>query len=101
MTHDQFRIGVEFWCGGRRWRCTDVGSRVVIAICLEPQEVVDVQCAHDQDVTFQEKQYVTDDPSWLVGPPYAVVEHIFDEYSIEGCSLLPEGEDSGEPAVVG
>jgi hypothetical protein len=94
MTHDQLHIGIEFWCGGRRWRCTVVGSRVSIAIRLEPQAIVEVERVHDQEVTFQERQYAADDPSWMVGPPYAVVEHVFDEYSIEGCSLLPEGGDS-------
>ena len=42
MRHEEFRIGMEFWCGGRRWRCTDVGTRVVVGVCLEPHEVVTV-----------------------------------------------------------
>jgi hypothetical protein len=28
-------IGLEFWMSGSRWRCTDVGSPVVVAIKLE------------------------------------------------------------------
>jgi len=35
---------------------------------------------------------MTDD-SWLVGPPYAVAEEVFDEHSIEGCSLSPDADD--------
>jgi len=31
--------------------------------------------------------------SWLVGPPYAVAEEVFDEHSIEGCSLSPDADD--------
>src|SRR6266511_891501 len=42
MRHEEFRIGTEFWCGGRRWRCTDVGTRVVVGVCLAPHEVVTV-----------------------------------------------------------
>jgi hypothetical protein len=34
---------------------------------------------------------LTNDPSWFNGPPFAVAEFVFDEYSIEGCSLTPEG----------
>ncbi len=28
---------------------------------------------------------MTDDPSWLIGPPYKVAEVVFDEYDIQGC----------------
>jgi hypothetical protein len=90
MTHDEFQMGLEFWCGGKRWRCTDVGSRVIVAICLEPHEVVEVERLTEQGRKLQERRYITDDPSWLGDPPYAVVEHVFDEPSIEGCSLVPE-----------
>ena len=53
-----FNIGQSFFCGDKEWRCTDVGTRVVTAICLSDHE---------------------DDPSWFNGPPYAVAEHSFDE----------------------
>jgi hypothetical protein len=33
---------------------------------------------------------MTDDPSWLHGPPYGVVEHVFDEDSVEACTLEQE-----------
>ncbi|GHU05174.1 hypothetical protein FACS1894158_07180 [Betaproteobacteria bacterium] len=28
----------------------------------------------------------------LNGPPYGVVESVFDEYDVEGCTLKPENE---------
>jgi hypothetical protein len=84
MTHSEFQIGQEFWCGGKRWRCTDIGSRVVVAICLEPHEVATVE---NRD---GEKRNFTDDPSWLNGPPYAVAEYVFDEYALAGCLLSAE-----------
>ena len=62
-----FRIGATFWCGGKPWRCTDIGTRIVAAICL------------DRD----------DDPSWYNGPPYAVAEMVFDEDDREGCNSVP------------
>jgi hypothetical protein len=89
MTHDEFEIGLEFWCGGKRWRCTDVGSRVIVGICLEPHEVAEVEHL-EQAGKCQERRYITDDPSWMGGPPYAVVEYVFDEPSIEACSLVPD-----------
>ena len=64
-----FSIGGEFMCGERRWRCTDTGSRTVVAICLD---------AHD-------------DPSWFEGPTYAVPEVVFDEFDIKGCTELKMG----------
>ena len=68
MQHTDFEIGLEFECGGRRWRCTDLGTRTVIAIPLEYPE----------------------DPSWYNGPPYAVAETVFDEYDLEGCKPVED-----------
>jgi hypothetical protein len=76
MKHSDFKIGREFLTETGRWRCTDVGKRTITAIKLD----------HD------------DDPSWYNGPPYALAEHVFDEYSIEGVSPAPKRrnyDDSG------
>jgi hypothetical protein len=63
MLLSDFVIGEDFYTGsGRRWRCTDVGSRVVVAIEIDMR-------GH----------------SWFVGPPYAVVERVFDENDLPGC----------------
>ncbi len=50
----------------QRYRCTDVGTRVVVAICLD--------------------DFQNDDPSWGNGPPYAVPEHVIDEHDLLTCS---------------
>lgn len=63
---DRFPIGCEFRFGAKRWRCTDVGSRVITAICLDDHV----------------------DPSWLNGPLYAVAETVFDEYAHPGCEPI-------------
>ena len=63
MKHSDFKIGAVFnSCTGQRWRCTDVGSRTILAIELKPEL----------------------DSSWFVGPPYAVVEVPFDENDMDG-----------------
>jgi len=54
------KIDDEFTTETGRWRITDVGTRVIIAIKLDK-----------------------DDESWYNGPPYAVVETVFDEYNQE------------------
>jgi hypothetical protein len=34
-----FKIGGEFWCDGRQWRCSDIGTRTVVAIRIDRVEV--------------------------------------------------------------
>jgi len=81
MRHSGFSIGCEFLTAAGRWRCTDVGTRTIAAIRLN----------------------LDHDPNWYNGPPYAVVEHVFDEDSIEGCSPAPKHptyDDSGRQHIV-
>ncbi len=88
MKRSDFAIGRKFWCGGKRWRCTDVGTRVIVAICLEPHEIA------TSSPGSGEVGSVTDDPKWLNGPPYAVAESVFDEHDIQGCSIAADAEVS-------
>lgn len=67
MNHSDFKVGDTFYSGSGKWLCTDKGSRVIVAIHMEDGR----------------------DPSWLKGPPYAVAEHVFDEYDMDGCSKEP------------
>ena len=70
MDHSDFHIGLEFWASGRRWRCTDVGKRTVVAIRIDEA-----------------------DARWYSGPPYAVEELVFDEDGLAACSLQRRGEE--------
>ena len=81
MKHSDFKIGTEFVTETGRWRCTDVGKRTIAAIKLN----------HD------------DDPRWYNGPPYGVLEQVFDEYDLEGISPAPKRrkyDDSGRKQIV-
>ena len=73
----------------------DVGSRVVVAICLEPHEVVSITDTDVDPSARRDYLHVTDEPSWFDGPPFAVIEEVFDEHSIQACSLAPSGEADG------
>ncbi len=64
MQHRDFLIGLAFVTATGRWRCTDIGTRVIVAIRLDAP-----------------------DASWYNGPPYAVAEVVFDEDDLEGCSV--------------
>jgi len=83
MKHSDFQIGKDFFTAAGRWRCTDVGTRVITAISLEPRHMVCRRVGAHGDRT--EESFVSDDPGDLVGPPYMVVEHVFDEYDLDGC----------------
>jgi hypothetical protein len=84
MKYSDFYIGREFFgTAGFRWRCTDVGTRTILAIQLD----------HDN-------------PNWYQGPPYIAKETVFDESEIMRCHLtldegiaaaLREHETSGHP----
>ena len=88
MQHSDFHIGTEFFTGTGKWRCTDVGTRVIVAISLETRVMVRVRRT-DTGENIQES-FRSDDPRDLAGPPYAIAEHVFDEYSIEGCYPTPD-----------
>jgi len=83
VKHSEFQIGTEFFTGAGRWRCTDVGTRVVVAISLEPREMVRVR--FDPSGERIEECLTSDDPRDLAGPPYRVAEHVFSEYDFDGC----------------
>jgi hypothetical protein len=77
VRHDECHIGLEFYTATKRWRCTDMGSRTIIAIALDAP-----------------------DASWYNGPPYGVSEIVFDEYDFEGMSVSPD-DVCYEPATPG
>ena len=68
MNHSDFYIGLEFvGAGGIRYRCTDVGTRTILAIQLNHRS-----------------------PAWYQGPPYITEEIVFDEVEIGLCHLTIE-----------
>jgi hypothetical protein len=88
MNHADFHIGMEFFTGGGKWCCTDIGTRVIVAISLEPRETV--ESWRDENGIWQQRRFMSDDPRDLNGPPYSVGEHVFDEYDLEGCHLTAD-----------
>jgi hypothetical protein len=67
MEKNDFAIGTEFYTLTGKWRCTDIGTRIIAAIKLDPNE----------------------DPRNFSGPPYSVTESVFDENDFGGCSAEP------------
>jgi hypothetical protein len=85
MKKDEFTIGLEFYTAAGKWRCTDVGTRVIIAIRIDQ-----VTVERTDDENRKTTKIVTDDPSWFEGPPYAVAECVFDKFDMDGCSIYRE-----------
>lgn len=95
MDKSNFSIGLEFYTASGHWRCTDIGSRVVVAIPIDlPFEIV----VSDGKTTHRK---MTHDASWFRGPPYAVAERVFDEDSIAACTLKPQTDRSPASALWG
>ena len=90
MDYSEFVIGQEFWCSDQRWRCTDIGRRVIVAIRVDATTVVHfdpktgIKTSRTIDTAEAEHE------GWFNGPPYAVAESVFDEYAFEACSLTAE-----------
>ena len=64
MTKNDFIIGESFFTGSGEWRCTDIGTRIIVAIKLDQEDTRNYN-----------------------GPPYSIVETVFDEYDFGGCCL--------------
>jgi hypothetical protein len=71
MEHKDFRTKLLFLTATGLWRCTDVGKRTIAAIKIE------------KDKGVKHPDYD--------GPPYSVVERVFDENDFGGCWLPKRG----------
>jgi len=67
-----WKIGDEFRTAAGRWRITDIGSRVIVAIRID-----EVKVGGTSAKTLTGEQ--ADKAGWLDGPPYGVAEIVFDE----------------------
>jgi len=86
MKPSDFQIGCEFTTLAGRWRCTDVGTRTVVAIRIDLVETMALVDGH------QVRRYLTQQEAelegWFNGPPYAVPEIVFDEGGMEECEII-------------
>jgi hypothetical protein len=92
MKHEDFRIGTEFWCGGRRWRQTDVGRRVVVGVL---SRATPSWHGHGQGWGASQDDNNAEDRQRRIlvgGPPDAMAEEVFDEHSIGAYSLARDGD---------
>jgi hypothetical protein len=90
MDFSEFKIGETFRCSGKQYRCTDVGTRVVVAIRIDQVDVVhrgrDVGFGHFTETLSYDQ---ANKDGWFNGPPYAVAEQVFDEDDFAVCEPQP------------
>jgi hypothetical protein len=89
MKHADFTIGDTFWCSGRQWRCTDIGTRTIVAIRFDRVAIGSTAPELRRTLSGAEAEA----EGWFNGPPYASAESVFDEDDIEGCTLEAEPAD--------
>lgn len=87
MKHSDFRIGTEFTTSGGRFRCTDVGTRTIVAIRVDRVTVTIRKSGSEMHHRVLNGSEAEKD-GWFIGPPYAVAEHVFDEDALNDCSML-------------
>ena len=88
MHHSEFTIGVTFWCSDRQWRCTDIGTRTVIAMRIDSVEVG----SNVPELRRTLSRGEAEADGWFNGPPYAGAEVVFDEDDLPACSLDPDAD---------
>lgn len=93
MRISEFTIGGTFCCSGRQWRCTDIGTWVVVAIRIDSVEVGSTNPELRRTLTRAEAVA----EGWFNGPPYACAECVFDEDDSPACSLEPDDETAFAP----
>ena len=62
MELSDFAIGETFWTHGGAFRCTDVGTRVVVAVKLGPREIGRAEKVGGE---LRITKRIDDDASWL------------------------------------
>jgi len=92
MKHGEFKIGKSFWCDDREWRCTDIGTRTIVGICLDGVETGGTDPVRHRMLGRREAET----EGWFNGPPYAVPERIFDEDDLGICSSEPKRNSRSE-----
>jgi len=94
MQHADFTIRGAFWCSGRQWRCTDIGTRTIIAVRIDSVAVA----SNVPELRRTLSRGEAEADSWFNGPPYAVAEVVFDEADLPGCSFEPNPDDAAPMA---
>jgi len=86
---DRIDIGSEFITGAGRFRVTDIGSRVIVAIRID-EVSLSIQMEEGRVETEVLNQNEAEASGWFNGPTYAVAELVFDEDDQEAIEIVED-----------
>lgn len=85
-----FQIGKEFKWLDKRHICTDIGTRVIVAICVESTVITTFKDGVITKKTIAYDEIIKD--GWHIGPPYAMTEIVIPKDIIHECKeIVHEG----------
>jgi hypothetical protein len=87
MKQNDFKIGLEFRFRDQTWRCTDVGTRTISAICLTETWTTRV---HANTGVKEKVKLAVVDKKFFDGPPYGVSEQVLSEETFASCLPLAD-----------
>lgn len=94
MDMSDFEIGKTFWMSGKQYRCTDIGTRTIVAINIDlPLDIVTSvrgKMSHEQITSAAEAE------DWFHGPPYAVPEIVICRHDFPACHEQKDEPDGPE-----
>ena len=85
MILSEFKIGTPFYVAPLKYLCTDIGTRTVVAILMEPVEVINPSTG---EVTAVLKEPQARAANLFKGPPYLLPEVVFDEEMMDACDTI-------------
>ncbi len=90
MKLKQIRINQHFWMSGKKYLCTDVGTRTIAAIRWDLNEKIPmIEGRYKGKKLITKKVMRKRKLEDFNGPPYHVVEIVIDEYALESCTISP------------
>ena len=85
MKHSEFIVDFEFYAPDGTWRCTDIGTRVIVAIQVDTLVISKIDGSTGKRVNLTIDGLQAKREGWFDGPPYICGEVVFDENRMEAC----------------
>lgn len=96
MNKNEFYVGLCFYMAGSKYRVTDIGQRVVIAIKLQLRfEATKYNPSRGEHVAY----YKEVGESYYSGHPSCYIEFVINEYDMHTCSLTKEEPETNYKAA--
>ncbi len=86
MKKSEFKIGKTFWMSGKKYLCTDIGTRTVIATRYNPGDMVQmVQSSRIKGWDCWKNILVKVEKRWFKPSYFRVGEEVIPDYDYDAC----------------